>query len=97
MKNILDIARRLGPTLAGDGAAVSASAGETQQGEVISGNMPRREALALAVGAPTAAVALDLLLLGRSKFSQSLHNIVKHLSGLTEFFRTTCIPSAQEF
>jgi len=97
MNSLLNNSMRLRPVIAGRGHAVLASAGETQQGEVVSGNMPRREAPALAVGAPAVAVALDLLLIGRSRFSQSLHNIVKQLSGLTEFFRTTCIPSAQEF
>jgi hypothetical protein len=33
----------------------------------------------VAGGAPAVAVALDLLLSVRSKFSQSLHNIVTHL------------------
>jgi hypothetical protein len=97
MNNPLNISMRLRPVIACGERAVSASARERQQGEMISGDMPQREALAPAVGAPATAVALDLLLLGRSKFLQSLHNIVNQLSGLTEIFRTTCIPSAQEF
>jgi len=97
MNSLLNNSMRFCPEIAGREQAVAASVRELQQGQVISGNRSWCAAPASAAGAPAAAVALDLLLLGRSKFSQSLHNIVKHLSGLTEFFRTTCIPSAQEF
>jgi hypothetical protein len=70
---------RLRRAFAGDGHAVPASARETQQGAVLSGSTSWLDESEWAAGAPAAAVALDLLLSGRSKFSQSLHNIVKHL------------------
>jgi len=79
MNRHLNNSMRLLPVFAGDGHAGPASARETQQGAVISGYMPRCDEPAWDAGAPAAAVALDLLLSERSKFSQSLHNIVTHL------------------
>jgi hypothetical protein len=40
------------------------------------------------------ATALDLLLIGTDRFAQSHHNFVKHSKGVTEIFRTMCIPCA---
>jgi hypothetical protein len=71
------------PALACDDQAVAASARETQHGAVISGNKAWKHcpppANVPAAFAPKSAMASDLLHLGRSKFSQSPHNIVKPL------------------